>query len=149
MVNISDAIKALYPAANLMPGGNVVLTQEATDPAPRISQWDPMLGPQPTDAQLAAVVINYSGARISAAWSAADALAQSVIDHNSREQFIVWLINPSSSAAKKAAIGDCLAWMAGIWAAYEAVKSQILAGTDVQFSYVTPCPHTFWEVASL
>jgi hypothetical protein len=93
--------------------------------------------------------IDPTPARISAAWEAANALAESVIDHNSREQFIVWLIDPTVSAARKAAIADCMTWMAGIWQTYAATKAQIVAGNDAKFSFDTPCPHTFWEVAAL
>jgi hypothetical protein len=88
-------------------------------------------------------------ARIAAAWSAADALAESAIDHNSREQFIVWLIDPSSSVARKQAIGACLTWMSQVWGTYAATKAQIIAGNDARFSFSTACPHTFWEVAQL
>jgi len=87
--------------------------------------------------------------RIAAAWSAADSIAFSAIDHNSREQFILWLIDPTSTPARKAAIAQCLTWMAGIWAAYATAKAQIQAGNAVVFSYPTPCPFTFWQVAAL
>lgn len=149
MVDIAAAIRTLYPAANLMPGGNVALAQDAADPVPRIVRWDPALGPQPTDAQLAAVIPDYSASRIASAWSAADSIASSAIDHNSREQFILWLIDPTSTPARKAAIAQCLTWMAGIWAAYATAKSQIQAGNAVVFSYPTPCPFNFWQVAAL
>lgn len=85
---------------------------------------------------------------IAAAWAAADAMAEAAIDHNSREQFIVWLIDPSSSLARKHAIGACLTWMGQIWATYAATKAQIVAGEDVVFEFSTPCPYAFWEVAS-
>ena len=88
-------------------------------------------------------------ARIAAAWSAADRIASSAIDHNSREQFILWFIDPTSTPARKAAIAQCLTWMAGIWAAYATAKSQIQAGNAVAFSYSAPCPFTFWQVAAL
>jgi len=88
-------------------------------------------------------------ARIAAAWSAADIIASGAIDHNSREQFILWLIDPTSTPARKAAIAQCLTWMAGIWAAYATAKAQIQAGNAVVFSYPTPCPFTFWQVAAL
>ena len=88
-------------------------------------------------------------ARITAAWTAADRIAFAAIDHNSREQFILWLIDPTSTPARKAAIAQCLAWMAGIWAAYATAKAQIQTGNAVVFSYSTPCPFTFWQVAAL
>ena len=97
----------------------------------------------------AAPAVNPIPARLAAAWTAADAIAFSAIDHNSREQFILWLIDPTSTPAKKAAIAQCLAWMAGIWAAYAMAKAQIQAGNAVVFSYPTPCPFTFWQVAAL
>jgi len=107
------------------------------------------LSSQISDPILPADIIDQTPARISAAWSAADIIASSAIDHNSREQFIIWLIDPTSTSARKAAIAQCLAWMAGIWAAYATAKAQIQAGNAVVFSYPTPCPFTFWQVAAL
>ena len=107
------------------------------------------LSTQISDPILPADVIDQTPARIAAAWSAADRIASSAIDHNSREQFILWLIDPTSTPARKAAIAQCLTWMAGIWAAYATAKSQIQAGNAVAFSYPAPCPFTFWQVAAL
>jgi hypothetical protein len=86
---------------------------------------------------------------IAAAWTAADALAASVIDHNSRERFLAWLMDPSASATKKQRIQAVMAWMDGIWQQYYATVAQINAGNNVTFSYTgSPCPWTFIDVAN-
>lgn len=55
MVDIATAILRLRPNANFGTGGNVRLEQIANDSA-RIVYWDPVLGTQPTTAELAATV---------------------------------------------------------------------------------------------
>ena len=88
-------------------------------------------------------------ARIAAAWSAADKIAREGVDENARARFTIWLIEPESSPAKKQAIRDCVAWMDQIWSRYAVVKAQIQAGQDAQFTFDTPCPYNFWQIAAL
>jgi hypothetical protein len=97
---------------------------------------------------LLADFIDQAPARIAAAWAAADALAVSTIDHNSRERFLAWLIDPATSSTKRQRIADVQAWMDSIWQHFYVVKAQITAGEDVQFNFATPCPWTFWDIAN-
>ena len=87
-------------------------------------------------------------ARLSAAWQAADTAAREGIDDNARLRFVLWLIDPTSSAERRARIAACLAWADAIWADYATVKASILAGRDTRIATPSPCPYTFWEIAS-
>ena len=88
--------------------------------------------------------------RIAQAWEEADALALSGADHNSRAQFLAWLIDPNSSAERKARIHAVQAWMGGIWQTYGVFRAELLAGQTpppFSLSHIGPCPWTFWDVA--
>jgi hypothetical protein len=87
---------------------------------------------------------------IARAWSAADALARSYADENSRARFLLWLIDADTPPAVKTMIRSVQVAMDGIWMQYYAVAGQIQQGVAAEFdpALVPPCPHTFIEIAS-
>ena len=85
-----------------------------------------------------------------AAYEAANAMALAAIDLNARGKYQIWLISPASSQARKSAIWSVDAWSDDLWQEYGAVRARILAGDlSARFSFSTPCPFTFWQIAAL
>jgi hypothetical protein len=89
-------------------------------------------------------------ARKEAEYEKAKKLALDAIDIDARFKYNIWLIDPTASAAKKAAIWEVYAWTDALWQEYAVVRARILAGdTSAVFSFATPCPYNFWQVAAL
>ena len=84
------------------------------------------------------------------AWKLADALAAQYANNNARARYLVWLIDPSTSATIKGKIFAVLASMDHIWKHYYTVVGTIRAGYPAVFNsaLVPPCPHTFGEIAT-
>jgi hypothetical protein len=82
--------------------------------------------------------------RITDAWSKADAIAKSGADDNSRARYLTWMIDPASSAERKARIAAVTAWMDAIWTAYAAFKANPVGEFTPPED---PCPFTFWQIA--
>lgn len=81
---------------------------------------------------------------VAEAWAKADAIARAGADDNSRARYLMWMIDPSSSATRKARIAAVTAWIDGVWTAYAAFKANPIG--DFQ-PPSTPCPFTFWQIA--
>ena len=80
----------------------------------------------------------------------ANALALAGVDLNARAKYNVWLISPASSETRKSAIWSVDAWSDDLWQEYGAVRARILAGDlSARFTFSTPCPFTFWQIAAL
>ena len=99
--------------------------------------------PAPSTASLIA-------ARKDEEYEKANALALAGVDLNARAKYNVWLISPTSSEVRKSAIWSVDAWSDDLWQEYGAVRARILAGDlSARFSFSTPCPFTFWQIAAL
>lgn len=74
------------------------------------------------------------------------------MDPESRDRYIMWLIDPTASDTKKGMLAEMLRWVDQVWAShYYAAKAKILAGDfTVRFdkSTIPPCPYTFIQVSS-
>ena len=86
----------------------------------------------------------------SVAYESAKQMALAAIDIDARFKYNIWLIDPNSSAAQKAAIWEVYAWTDALWHEYATVRARILAGDlSARFSFSVPCPFTFWQIAAL
>lgn len=88
-------------------------------------------------------------AQVADAWRSADALARQYADENARVRYLLWLIDPSTTASIRSKIIAVQMAMDAIWVHYYTVVGTLRAGYPATFdpTSIPPCPHTFGEIA--